>query len=222
MYTQLLALLMTLAAFGGDTETSAQRYQRLSALAAAIDGAGDYATCSGPYATVDWCRPVWPRQSGRQLKVMLVMLGKAESNFAERVHAGRCRPDECDAIRLHDGSTFHRARTPWQLQHSSLTAPQWEEMVGAEFWPSFQAAYAASKVLGASWSKCRRDAQLAKLSGSWETWAVSGYATGGRTCAWSRAPGRVAEYQRLLAASQRPVPAMERTSGDGWRVAAQP
>ena len=225
MYASLLALLTSLPVFTGDTETPLQRSARLETIAHAVDSAGDYATCTGDYATVDWCRPVWPRKSARQLKVMLIMLGRAESNFAERVHAGRCRADECDAVKLPGGRVFHRAQTPWQMQYTALVAPEWASMVGKEYWPTFQAAYAASKVLGASWSRCRREPQRGPLTGDWMTWSVSGYATGGRTCSWSRAAGRVAEYQRLYAASLRPLPlppAHDTSSTPGLRVAAEP
>ncbi len=53
----------------------------------------------------------------------LLALGDAESKFSLRIHAGNCKPTECDR---------GRARGPWQLHRNGMPDEQWDKMHGVE------------------------------------------------------------------------------------------
>lgn len=63
----------------------------------------------------------------------LIAWGSAETNFAVRIHAGRCKSWECDR---------GKARGPWQSHRSGMRADDWSRMHGVENTPA-QVARAA-------------------------------------------------------------------------------
>jgi hypothetical protein len=63
----------------------------------------------------------------------LLAWGEHETRFSLRVHAGHCRPWECDR---------GRARGPWQAHRNGMRAEDWARMVGVEN-TRFQAERAA-------------------------------------------------------------------------------
>jgi len=135
-------------------------------IAEAVASASEEATCTGEWATLDFCTPVWSGPP-EKLVVAEVAVGWFESGFQERIQAGRCRKYECDA-KYGPGGVFlgHRARSYWQLQKTSFVAPFWDDMVGSDPMPTFEAARGAARVLGAGYKRCH------SLGG-----AVSWYAT---------------------------------------------
>lgn len=158
--------------------------ERAAVIAEAIHSATLEATCTGPFTGADWCSPIWPSNEPALLIGSLIKIGKDESGFLERVGAGRCRPEECDPLEIAEGVFVHRARHYWQC-HSSRLVPEWDELVGVEYWPTRQAAYAAARVLGAAYKRC----------GSLEG-ALALYATG-RKCVWSGADDRARAARRI-------------------------
>ena len=159
----------------------------LQAYAAGTACAVEAATCTGDWATLDFCQPVW-RRSKRELAALLVDIAWFESGLIKRIAAGRCRPEECDAVKMPGGRILHRARGVYQIQYTgAVSATEWAEMVGVTDYSFFVASYAAARMLSAHERSCK------SVSG-----AISGFATGGR-CGWGGTPNRFAVYQHLLA-----------------------
>jgi hypothetical protein len=156
----LLAAQIALESLPGPTPKSAPT------VAEAVSTAAEEGTCSGEWSGFDFCQATWPGEPV-ELVVAEVAVGHFESGFQERIQAGQCRRHECDA-KFGPGGVFlyHRARSYWQLQRTSFSAPFWEDMTGPELIPTFESARAATRVLGAGYKKCH------SLGG-----AVSWYAT---------------------------------------------
>lgn len=159
-------------------------------VAEAVASASEEATCAGEWATLDFCTPVWSGPP-EQLVVAEIAVGWFESGFQERIQAGKCRRYECDA-KYGPGGVFlgHRSRSYWQLQRTSFSRDYWDDMVGAEQIPTFEAARGAARVLGAGYKKCH------SLGG-----AVSWYAT--HDC--SAADRRAAFAESLFKKIRRPL-----------------
>jgi hypothetical protein len=170
----VLAILLSLPPAYADNETTEQRDDRMFTIASAIDEVSDRATCQGFYDE-DGCLPIWSGTK-RQLDALLVTKGWWESRFSLRVHAGKCRPDECD---------FGRARSPWQLQRTAYSEPEWSTMVGVGLRPTRQAAWSAAKVLSEGMRRCKSPHG-----------ALAWY--GVQRCQWSGAKNRFGTYSRLI------------------------
>lgn len=181
----------------------------MEVVAAGEASAVDEATCTGSWAQAEWCKPIWPATQKMELAALLTTLGWWESRFSERVHKGRCAPYECDATKLPNGVVIHRARSPWQIQWSPLVREDWPYMTNDSPLATFHAARAAVKVLASQRGGCGR-------YGDWVYGTISGYATGGRLCAWGGARNRTAFYRRLIAGSLRgdePLAATDQSGG---------
>jgi len=189
--SQLATILLTLmiafpvAYLDRGQETSDQREARLSDTARAIDDATLKATCQGPWKTAK-CQRYWTGHR-EDLAILLVTIGFWESRFALNVHQGKCKKWECDAELGPNGTIVHKARTPWQMQRTSFSEPEWDKMVGIDYEATFHAAYAAAKSLSPGYRKC------GNVYG-----AISIYAGAG-TCKWEDGRNRVAFYGRLRA-----------------------
>lgn len=189
-------LLLPLAQYpkGADPETAEVRQQRFAVIAESIETAAREATCT----TIDpvaECTPWWPAAQRDELASMLVTLAWWETKFIKRVHAGQCRSDECDALKLKNGDVLHRARSSWQVQRNPriVSKAEWEGMVGTSIEATTTAARVATRVLASSRSRCAKGMET-----KWEHPAVSAYATG-FSCSWSRADRRVSTYRKVLA-----------------------
>jgi hypothetical protein len=198
----ILAALMALPAAVDPSESDVERVARYEVIAHAIESASLAATCQGPYSAASWCVPVW--QGPRiDLVSLLITEGWWESKFLRRVGAGRCWPNECDAVRLRDGRIYHRSRHYWQLQQSTFVPKEaWLELVGIEYEPTTLAAYSAAVVLGEGLKRCR------SVSG-----AIAFYAQP-RSCGWSGATARNSTFEyvrgRLRADAGTPRPDSDR------------
>jgi hypothetical protein len=153
---------------------------RARTIAAAIESASLEAVCAPPWADSDFCQVVWPG-TRTELAAALIVQGTLESGFAENVGAGRCRPKQCDSIKLPGGRVVHLARHYWQLHASPTLLPllEWATLRGVEYHPTADAAYAAARVLGAGYRGCRT------LEGG-----IAAYARGSG-CQWGGAARRV-------------------------------
>lgn len=123
-------------------------------ISEAVASSSAEGTCSEDWAELDFCKVVWDGPAV-ELVVAEVAVGHFESGFQERIQAGKCRRYECDA-KYGPGGEFlgHRSKSYWQLQRTSFSAPFWEDMTGSEIMPTFEAARAAARVLGAGRKKC--------------------------------------------------------------------
>lgn len=157
---------------------------RLATIAHAHEQAAQLATCLD--GALPGCEPTYPGTTA-EAAAMGLTVAWFESGFAERVQRGTCRPSECDAVRLANGSVFHRARGLHQLHASPMVSyAEWSQAAGDGYGPAVTSAYAAIRVLGFYRKRC----------GSVEG-AFAGYATG-RSCRWSGAPERLRTYRRVL------------------------
>jgi len=162
----LLAILLSLPAWHGDVETAEHRAERLGVVAKAITAAA---------------------AGDRQLAILLVVQGEAETHYARHIHEGRCGQHplsptgECDA---------GRAVSPWQiLQGPWLPRDEWVTLRGAGLGPTTRAARHAARALRHGRHACRRPSPLHG--------AFSAAARG--SCRWAGAARRVARYRDLEA-----------------------
>jgi hypothetical protein len=159
------------------------RDARMSVIAGAIAEVSDRASCVGEYASKTGCVRIWD-DGEKKLAALLVTKGWHESRFARHVHAGECKPDECDAVVV-KGIVFHRARSPWQLQRTAYSDPEWSTMVGTSFEATRDAAWAAAKVLAEGQRRCKS----ARGALSWYGW---------QRCEASGVGNRLVTYERLM------------------------
>ena len=59
----------------------------------------------------------------REWAALVLAVGYHESSYSLRIHAGHCKPLECDR---------GRARSSWQLHQNYHTRPVWDELWGIE------------------------------------------------------------------------------------------
>jgi hypothetical protein len=177
----VLAAVLSLPPAYADREETG-RAERMTTVANAVVEVTARATCADSYA-VPRCSPIWSGDR-RSLAALLIAKGWWESRFARNVHEGQCRPDECDAVKWR-GQIVHRARSPWQLQRTAYSSPEWDEMVGTSYPATRAAAWAAAKVLSEGSRRCQSPRG-----------ALAWYAAG--RCTWSGAGSRAATYERLM------------------------
>jgi len=176
--TTLLAILLSLQPFSGDSETTDQREARLGIVSDAISGMSERASCTGSFAKDEGCSRVWDG-SPKELAMLLVTIGYHETHFSKRIHEGRCLVGECDG---------GAARGLWQLHQSSLCPwKAWSQITDASPKATRLGAYSAAAVLGLGARKCK---------GSIEG-AISIYATGS-SCTWKGAKARMSFFKNLM------------------------
>lgn len=115
MFEYILAALLTLPTSVHDSETDAERRERLHTIAEAINVAAD---------------------GDLEVAAFLVMTGDGESKLARHIHEGNCKEDECD-----NG----KAATLWQVwKLQTISAKQWRAMQGTDLEATtIAASYAA-------------------------------------------------------------------------------
>jgi hypothetical protein len=173
----IFAILIALAPWHRDAETTVQRVARMTTISNASYSAAREATCSGAWETADWCKPVWDG-SVIELVALHIVIGSFETHFAEHVGAGRCEKWECD---------HNTSRHYWQVkQGPEVSRELFSEMVGTEIVPTTRAAYAASRVLGRGLKRCK------SIEGTIAFYAHS-------ECRWQGTAPRYLAYQRVLA-----------------------
>ncbi len=101
MLRAVLASLTLLAVFHEDTRESPEKQAQLNAIASAV---------------VEFTRS--PDEAA-----FLIAWGRSETNYSLRVHAGHCRPWECDR---------GKARGPWQAHRNGMPIERWDRMHGVE------------------------------------------------------------------------------------------
>ena len=152
MFKLLLAIILTLSSPNPAHESSEQHHARMVTVASAIEEAAD---------------------GDREVAAFLVMTARRESEYRWTIHAGKCKPDECDG---------GKAGTLWQIQHGSWFArSEWLKLIGTDLKATTLAAKKAASIY-------RRGRRYCKSPQG----AISLYATG-RHCHWPEAKDRVRE-----------------------------
>lgn len=127
----------------------------------------------------------WPG-SNRELAAFLVTIARYESALAMHIHAGNCRPWECDR---------GRARGLYQLHaHRSFPEDQWQRAAGLDAESTLFSSRAAARAVVRSRGLCR---SLERRGGDWVAMTFSAYA--GRGCVgwFSGRDLRVSSFRRL-------------------------
>lgn len=158
----------------------------MNIIARAVSQAASRASCTGIYSEAK-CEPVW-LGSETKLAALIVTKGWWESRFASNVHRGKCRPDQCDPMRV-GKVIIHKARSPWQLQRTGYSESMWANLVGAELKPTRNAAWVAAKILSEGKRRCR------SYYGALAWYGV-------QRCDWSGASGRYTTYKKLVEATE--------------------
>jgi len=179
----ILAVLLSLEPAHNDKETWEQRVERMTVIAKAIDDASSKATCQDSYDVTD-CKKTWPG-SKKSLGLLLVTNGYWESRFAKNVHEGKCKSYECDAHEV-NGSVYHRARSPWQIQKTGLvTKDDYDKMNSSSLESTTISASVAAKHLSLGMNSCKT------IIG-----ALSVYG-GVKSCKWDGVKIRADFYKKL-------------------------
>lgn len=175
----LLTVLLGLPpAYGDRHEPPLERAARMTNVAQGITSATEEATCTGPFTTSPWCKPVWGG-STQDLEALLVEIGDDETHFAKRIGQGRCARWECDG---------GHARHYWQnWVNAWVSRETWDQLQGTEVVPTTTAALAAATVLGEGLKRCR------SIEG-----AIAFYARS--ACRWDGAKARYASFVRIRSA----------------------
>jgi hypothetical protein len=203
LYDLLLLVLLSFQPFKGDTETFEARTQRMSVVAHAIENAANKATC---YEQPEGCKRIWSG-SRKELAFALATLMKYESDGAQRIHEGKCRPHECDSVRVYDPKSnawvpMARSLSLWQLKKfDDIPDEDWAVI------PSVEGTDVAA------WHAARRLAGHRNRCGGTLAGAMGGYATGG-SCSWPGAPARAAYVAQLM---NTPEEQLKRRA-DRWRA----
>lgn len=179
----IVSILLSLDPSYSDKETWAERTTRMEIIAEAIDDASSKATCEEKYNTLD-CKKKWINNR-RSLTLLLITKGFWESKFAKNVHEGKCRPYECDSYTF-NGNTFHRARSPWQIQRTGLVMKEeYDKMNSSTRESTVMSANVAVRYLAMGMNSCKT------ITG---TMAIYG---GAKSCNWDGVAPRVEFYNRL-------------------------
>jgi hypothetical protein len=188
----LLAILLSLPSAHLDRETPEQREARMGVVATAMADASLRATCEGDWEGSDICKRIWPR-SRDELAYLLLTIGFWESRFAQNIHAGTCKPWQCDPSRMPDGRLYHKARSIWQLQWiRHTTRRQWLAIAGVTQVPTTEAAWIASVRLSRGYRSCRT------IRG-----AIGVYSGSRFQCRWPGAYKRYEFYERIVERAKR-------------------
>jgi hypothetical protein len=184
----ITAILLSLEPAYADKETWTERTARMEIIAEAIDDASSKATCEAKYNTKD-CQKLWSKDK-KSLALLLVTKGYWESLFSKNVHEGKCRDYECDPYKV-GNKVHHRAKSPWQIQHTGLvTVDEYSKMGFATLESTKLSAEVASRYLAMGMKQCDT------ISG---TIAIYG---GAKDCSWSGSKQRAAFYERLRARTE--------------------
>jgi hypothetical protein len=180
----ILLVLKSFQPFMGDTETFAEREERLSMTSVQVTRAVDVLTCTDQ---PDGCKRRWAG-TRQDLGLLLAVTAKFESNLAQHIHEDRCKVNECDSYRLWIPAqkkyiVLHKAASMWQLHANySLPVEVWNQTKGTSPEATYQAAYQAGLAFSRAYGLCKT------VQG-----AISNYALGSG-CSWVGAPERYAKF----------------------------
>jgi len=181
----LFHLLMSLPPSKYTEESVADREARMHSVANAVADASE-ALSTGK-------RRVWPG-SERDLALVLTTIAWHESGFDADVHAGQCKPFQCDAVKNRAGDVVRfRAASLWQI-HANAFVPQrmWQTLAGTDEDSTRRAALVAGRIASVSRNMCAYQHR----GGDWLTMTFAAYGTGG-ACFKESAKLRAATFRRF-------------------------
>lgn len=170
----VFAVLLSLPISKHDRSVDAEeKHAQTKVIAAAIAEAAEGARWAGPR---------------KELAALMIVTAHFESGFALHIHAGNCRPHECDG---------GRARGLWQQQARSASSLEaWERLAGLDAESTRFAAREAARALVRARGQCR---SYEREGGDWASMAISAYAGRGCLRGFRGHPARVATLKRVLA-----------------------
>lgn len=176
MEAAILAALQKLPTYHEDRGAEG-KLEQLTVIAQAIDAASRLKS------------PV-PRD---EMRGMLITIAFHESTLSLRIHAGNCKPKECD---------FGKARTSWQIHKNwFISEDVYERMVGLGLESTTLAATEAANALSRAWRYCSR------WDGNKIAMALTAYA--GRGCNpenWAGVVPRMTTYNKVMRTLKPPAP----------------
>ncbi len=183
LLTAIFDALMRMTPHKTDTETRAERAERMHVVAASINDATKAASCFG--ISADLCKPIFSDR--RMLAALLIGKGRFESDFAQYVHEGHCDRGPVGQRCDEDESGVARAHGPWQQWKLSVF-PQadWQAMYAPTPEATSLAAWHAAKLLAGSRTMCK-----AAFGGDEVQAAIAGFSG---SCTMGMAPKKIA-YQ---------------------------
>lgn len=126
MFKIILSILLSMPPSHHDTETDAERKQRLSVVAQSI---------------------VVASEGDAEVAAFLIMTGDKETKLARHIHEGRCKSYECDG---------GMAATLWQVWRlESMSEEHWESMQGSNLEATTAAARYAARLYRMKSNYCR-------------------------------------------------------------------
>jgi hypothetical protein len=180
----LFHLLMSLPPSKYTAEDIADREARMHAVANAVVDASE-ALSTGR-------RRTWPG-SERELALVLTTIAWHESGLDRDVHAGECKPFQCDPVHSRGKVVRFRAASLWQI-HSNAFVPQhmWQTLAGTDEESTRRAALVAGRIASVSRNMCTHQHR----GGDWLTMTFAAYGTGG-SCFKESAKTRAATFRRF-------------------------
>lgn len=186
LLTAIFAQLMRMTPHKTDTETRAERAERMHVVASSINDATKRAACFG--LSIEQCRPIFSDR--RVLASLLLAKGHFESDFAQYVHEGRCSDGPVGARCDSDRFGVARAHGPWQQWRASVfPATDWDQMHAATPEATELAAWHAAKLLAGSRTMCK-----AAFGGDELQAAIAGFSG---SCTMGMAPQKIARQAAL-------------------------
>jgi hypothetical protein len=168
----LFRLIIELPASTHTPESPELREERTRVIATAVADAADALTCRG---ATD-CKRRWPGSS-TELALVLTTIAWHESHFDRAVHAGECKPNQCDPLRRADGTVIrHQAASLWQIHMSPVVpAGVWEHLAGVNAESTGLAAANAARIAARGRAMCEYQHRRDKID--WRLATFSAYAT---------------------------------------------
>jgi hypothetical protein len=124
----------------------------------------------------------WPNR--KQHAALLIAIAYHETGLSLRIHAGNCKPYECDG---------GRARGLWQLHSNAYVPPPiWYELAGLDFGRTRASALEASRALNRAYWMCARH------DGDKVAMALTAYAGLGCRATWKGLKPRLQTYASVL------------------------
>src|SRR5262245_33852602 len=190
----IFRLIIELPASTHTPESPEARADRTRIVADAIAGASEQLTCRGARAGEPECKRRWPG-TAQELALVLTAIAWHESHFDLGVHAGECKPSQCDPLRRADGSVIpHQAASLWQIHQTPVVpAEVWHRLAGTGAEATQLAAENAARIAARGRAMCAYQ-HRGKLD--WRLATFSAYATSS-LCLKSSMQERVATLSKF-------------------------
>lgn len=184
----LFHLLMSLPPSKYTAEDAADREARMHTVACAVADASEQLTCYRQ----ERCRRLWPGPA-RELALVLLTIAWHESGLDRDVHAGQCKPFQCDPVHSRGQAVVFRAASLWQV-HSSAFVPRrlWSTLAGTDEESTRRAAVVAGRIASVARNMCAYQHR----GKDWLPMTFAAYGTGG-SCFKESSAARAATFRRF-------------------------